>query len=270
MSSIQSTVIPPPMLSAVTATEAVSTGDPLHNSFPFLHLPTELRQMIYERLFICPENIGTTGFRVKSVMKHARTWRNFSFARSCRQIWNESEHYFFARNRFDFYKIRSFLTFLEAIGIEGRQLLTKVRYFHSVGHPFIVLRYLRSLTNVRELEIFARVRMPKYPGSWWVSPVSNVKTLLEERATPCSEDYHVKTFLSTKDYWVLEHCYDTLIDFGPISGVGEAAAQLDQAPPDNCQAVKRLLIDNLMRVKGEIMGYIIRYATTSITASKTL
>ena len=265
ISSPQSTIIPVSMLSAVTITEAASKGSQLHNSLSFLHLPLELREMIYEKLFICPENIGTTGVRVKSVMKHARIWRSLSFARSCRQIWQESEHYFLTRNRFDFYEIRSFLTFLEAIGIKGRQLLTRVRYFHSVGHPFIVLRYLRSLINVRELEIFARVRMPKNPGSWWVFPVNNVKSLLEKRAASCSEDYHVKTFLFTKDYWVLEHYYDTLVEFGPVSGVGEAAAQLDQAPPHTCQVVKRLLTDNLMRVKGEILGYITRYGVTSIT-----
>ena len=255
-------VITPAMVSSIVSpiTLAAKTkiaADGLQNGFPFMRLPPELRHMIYELIFVCPANIGSEGNLTRSFWRHVKTWRNLSFARSCREIWSECGHLFLSRNRFEFYCIRSFLEFLEAIGNKGRQLLTKVRYFYSKGRPFIVLRYLRSLSNIRELEVYARICKPKCSGSWWLFPIIDMKNVLKEISYTCCWSECTIAYWSTRHHSWLNSKYQ-FVKYGPIIGVGKAAALLDDAPMDKCEEVKRSLAREFKRVRGEALGIIVR------------
>jgi len=124
----------------------------------FLGFPSEIRNNIYDYVCVKPTYIGSNAgklVKTKQFYKDAATWRNLAFATSCKQIYIEASHVFYARNGFEFYYIRSLLEFLETIGLGGRSLLTKLRILYvRSGTPFIALRYLKSCKNLQELEVY--------------------------------------------------------------------------------------------------------------------
>ena len=143
------------------------------------------------------------------------------------------------KNGFEFYYIRPFLEFLEKIGIRGRQLLTDVRWHHHArSRPFVAIRYLRSCTNLRTLEVFARVRVKERPGFWYGVP------LLDPR----------RFFLSS---------YKT-ISFGAAKPFGKGAEGEQEIPELRSRSLScggyydetslRTLSESLKRVKWEISG----------------
>jgi hypothetical protein len=97
-------------------------------------------------------------------------------AGTCRQIWNESLVVYILRNSFEFHYIRPFLEFLEKIGVRGRRLLTNVRWCHHArSMPFIVIRLLRSCTNLRNLEVCARIGVKERPGFQYRLPLLHAR-----------------------------------------------------------------------------------------------
>ena len=65
MNSLQSTVTSPMILQAAHTAEAAPADSLTQQGFPFLKLPPELKQMIYDLVFISPANIGTCGTLTK-------------------------------------------------------------------------------------------------------------------------------------------------------------------------------------------------------------
>lgn len=146
-----------------------------HHAFPFLQLPPETRNRIYDLVFVSPQYIGANGAVTKAFYHDATRYRHLAFASACRQLYQESANIFFAKNGFEFFYIRPFLEFLEGIGAERRKLLRKIRFNCSKGTPFIVLRYLKSCTNLQELDVCARIAMPGRKNSWWAYPLKDAK-----------------------------------------------------------------------------------------------
>lgn len=199
---------------------------PAHRGFLFLQLPPEIRNRIYDLVFVKPGYIGSEGTLTKAFYHDAAEWRNLDFARSCRQVYNESADIFYARNGFEFFYIRPFLEFIEAIGNKRRMLLTKIRFHHTKGTPFIVLRYLKSCKNLEELEIHARC-IKKKTNSWWEYPMKNAKSF----------------FLGP---------YSS-IEFEEVLRFGKAIAS-DEHPDEGKRGATMFLVDSLEKVKREENG----------------
>ena len=198
-----------------------------YRCFPFLKLPPEIRNRIYELVFVSPNYIGTNGTQTKSFYKDASRWRNLAFAKSCRQIYSESANIFYARNGFEFHYIRPFLEFMEAIGPSRRKLVSKIRYYFLSGRPFIALRYLRSCANLEELEISVKIITKGKKNSWWSYPLKDAKAFLFSKAK--------------------------IIDFGPIRTFGKAG----EVAEENSHIIdlqKRLLASDLAKVRAEMVG----------------
>lgn len=159
---------------SITAISALPEADTRH-VFPFLKLPPEIRNRIYDLVFVKTQYIGANGTLTKAFYRDAARYRHLAFASVCRQIYQESANIFYAKNGFEFFYIRPFLEFLEAIGPERRKLLTKIKFNCSKGTPFIVLRYLKSCTNLQELEVSARIVMSSRKNSWWAYPLKDAK-----------------------------------------------------------------------------------------------
>jgi hypothetical protein len=124
------------------------------NPFPFLQLPNEVRNMVYDCLFISPEHyIGRNMTSYIGFLKSFYVYRNVSFIRTCRQIYQETESMFFACNGFVFHRSSLLQRFLEGIGPKRRRMLTKLRFNWEMGDPYPALRFVRSCTNLRSLEI---------------------------------------------------------------------------------------------------------------------
>lgn len=146
------TLIQPSLSTIAEPTVSVAAD----RKFDFLSLPPEIRNRVYEFVFVSPHYIGTAyGTLTRQFYRDAIRWRNLHFLKACRQIYNESSGIFFARNGFEFSYITTLQHFMRSIGIKHRRLITKLRYFHSAfrGRPFKALRYLRSCENLIDLEI---------------------------------------------------------------------------------------------------------------------
>ncbi|MCJ1366143.1 hypothetical protein MMC16_005268 [Acarospora aff. strigata] len=196
--------------------------------FPFLKLPPEIRNRIYDLIFVSDQYIGANGTLTKTFYHEAAKYRNLAFASACRLIYQESANIFYAKNGFEFFYIRPFLEFLEAIGATLRKLLTKLRYNYSHGTPFVVLRYLKSCTNLRELEVSVRVVMPSRKHSWWAYPLRDAKGF----------------FLGSSHS----------IEFEAVRGFGKAATTSLEPPKDRVDTAKECLVACLLKVKMEESG----------------
>ena len=171
----------------------------------FLSFPREIRDNIYAFIFVKPTFIGSGTMFTKPFYRDAISWRNLAFAGSCRRIWNESLKVYLANNGFEFFYIRPFLEFLEKIGIQGRQLLRRLRWHHhKKSRPFIVLRYLRSCTALETLDVFARVTIKGRKNFRWGVPL-----------------------LNAKEFFLSNH---SKIEFGTAQGFGKGA-EIDDEPP---------------------------------------
>ena len=201
-------------------------GGPAHRGFPFLQLPPEIRNRIYHLVFVKPGYIGSEGTLTKAFYHDAAEWRNLAFARSCRQVYNESADIFYARNGFEFFYIRPFLEFIEAIGNKRRKLLTKIRFHHTKGTPFIILRYLKSCKNLEELEVHARC-VKKKTNSWWEYPMKDAK-----------------------GFFLGSH---SRIEFGEVLRFGKAIAS-DENPTGGKSLATMFLVESLQKVKAEEKG----------------
>ena len=158
---------------AITGSAVPEAG--AHHVFPFLKLPPEIRNRVYDLVFVSDRYIGANGTLTRAFYHDAAEHRHLAFASACRQIYQESANIFYAKNGFEFFYIRPFLEFIEAIGVDRRKLLTKLKFNCSSGTPFIVLRYLKSCTNLQELEVSARIVMPGRPKSWWAYPLKDAR-----------------------------------------------------------------------------------------------
>ena len=208
----------------------------------FFGFPREIRDEIYSHVFVKPIRIGAESKFTKPFWRDAIRWRNHSLAGTCRQIWNESLVVYLLRNGFEFYYIRPFLEFLEKIGIRGRRLLTDVRWCHHArSMPFIAIRLLRSCTNLRNLEVFARFRVKERPGFQYRVPL-----------------------LHARRFFLAGYSRISFGEAKPFGRFGDA----EEAIPDLClkdetgeyeQRALRTLSENLKKVKWEIMGKYNRY-----------
>ena len=204
----------------------------------FFGFPREIRDEIYSQIFVKPTAIGAESKFTRSFWRDAIKWRNHSLAGTCRQIWNESLVIYLLRNGFMFYFIRPFLEFLEKIGIRGRRLLTDVRWCHHArSMPFIVIRLLRSCTNLRNLEVFARIRVKERPGFQYKVPLLHAK----------------RFFLTT--YKNISFGNATV--FGKVMGTDGAMPDLRSklVSGEYEQRALRTLSENLKQVKWEISGH---------------
>lgn len=104
--------------------------------------------MIYDLVFVSPAYIGTNGMTNSSFLKDALKWRDLDFAMSCRRVYIVSANVSYTKNGFEFYYIRPFKVFIESIGIERRRPITKLNFNFLKGSPYIMLRYIRSCTNI--------------------------------------------------------------------------------------------------------------------------
>ena len=203
---------------------------PAHGGFPFLQLPPEIRNRIYHLIFVKPGYIGSEGTLTRAFYSDAAKWRNLAFASSCRQVYIESADIFYARNGFEFFYIRPFLEFLEAIGYKRRKLLTKIKFHHTKGTPFIVLRYLKSCKNLEELEIYAKC-FKKTTKSWW--------------------EYQMK---NAKRFFLDSH---SSIEFGEVLRFGKAITcdeHPDEDPDEGKIRATKSLVESLVKVKREQNG----------------
>ena len=208
----------------------------------FLGFPREIRDEIYSHIFVKATRIGAESKFTKPFWRDAIRWRNHSLAGTCRQIWNESLVVYLLRNGFEFYYIRPFLEFLEKIGLRGRRLLTDVQWYHHArSRPFIVIRLLRSCTNLRNLEVSARVRVKERPGFQYKVP-----------------------FLHARRFFLANYSRISFGDATPFGTFGDA----EEAIPDLRlklvtgeyeQRALRTLSENLKKVKWEIAGKYKRY-----------
>ena len=156
--------------------------------FSFESLPPEVRNRIYEYVFVKPTNIGERSIRdaiqcgthlflgderkCTCFYLQATCWRNLSFASTCRLIHYESCEIYFASNGLTFYTVGPALHFLMAIGPRCRKLIRKLE-FHIPANAegiFDVFRYLKSCTGLRELDIsWEDVGIPDIDELWEVS-----------------------------------------------------------------------------------------------------
>ena len=204
----------------------------------FFGFPREIRDEIYSHIFVKPSAIGAESKFTKPFWRDAIKWRNHNLAGTCRQIWNESLRVYLRQNAFEFYFIRPFLEFLEKIGIRGRRLLTNVRWSHHArSMPFIAIRLLRSCTNLRNLEVFARLRVKERPGFLYRVPLLHAK----------------RFFLTTYKR----------ISFGNVTVFGKLVDANEEMPDlrsklmcgEYEQPALRTLSQNLKKVKWEISGH---------------
>lgn len=133
-------------------------------TFPFMQLPPEIRNMVYRYLSICPGRIGAKRTKTRGWMNQYNAYRQLDFGRTCRQIYEEHKSIFFSENGFEFYYVATFVTFIEGIGISGRQLLKELRWNQKDVSAFTALRYLRSCQNLKRLDI-AVLRYSDHPIS---------------------------------------------------------------------------------------------------------
>lgn len=196
--------------------------------FPFLKLPPEIRNRIYDLIFVSDKYIGANGHQTKAFYRDAAKHRHLAFARACRQIYQESANIFYAKNGFEFFYTRPFLEFLEGIGADRRKLLTKLRYNYSSGTPFVVLRYLKSCTNLQVLEVFVHVVMPGRKNSWWAYPLEDAKSF----------------FLGSSK----------LVKFGDICKLGKAESAPEEPSQAKVTDAKAGLVQSLAKVKREQSG----------------
>ena len=196
---------------------------PAQRGFNFFQLPPEIRNRIYHLIFVKPGYIGSEGTLTKAFYSDAAKWRNLAFTRCCRQVYNESADIFYAKNGFEFFYIRPFLEFIEAIGIKRRMLLTKIKFHHTKGTPFIALRYLKSCKNLKEVGIYARC-IKKNTNSCWEYPMENAK-----------------------GFFLGSH---SSIKYGEVLRFGKAIAS-DEYPGEGKCGVKMSLFGSLVKVKRE-------------------
>lgn len=159
--------------------------------FPFLKLPPEIRNKIYDLLVVNSAYIGSTAMTIREFYEDVAKWHNTALSMTCRQIYDESANIFFVKNGFEFYCIRSFVEFMQGIGITRRRLLKKLKFNYRCGSPFMALRYIRSCTSLQELDISIQIIKPdteefQWPDSdseqsgwlyrnqsWWLYPVKD-------------------------------------------------------------------------------------------------
>lgn len=147
------TTIQPSLSTLSKPTEFVDADQ----KFNFLGLPPEIRNRVYDFVFVSPHYIGTAyGTLTRQFYRDAIRWRNLNFLKACRQVYNESSGIFFTRNGFEFSYIMTLQHFMRSIEFKNRRLITKLRYHHSAfrGRPFKALRYLRSCESLTNLEIY--------------------------------------------------------------------------------------------------------------------
>lgn len=136
----------------------------------FFKFPPEVRNNIYDLVCVKPTYIGSNNGKAVTTVgfyKDAATWRSLPFASSCKQIYIECSHIYYSRNGFEFRYVRPLLEFLEAIGLGGRILLTKLRFIYGVAGTscYVALRYLKSCKNLKDLDIWHLIQRG------WCSPM---------------------------------------------------------------------------------------------------
>ena len=166
----------------------------LSRGFTFLELPPEIRNMIYEFIFVSPQYIGNHCTLSKGFYQDLNKWRNLAFARTCRRIYEESWNVFFAKNGFEFACQRSAVGFLKGIKHERRLSITKIRFvFSTSGFPYEPLVLIDACKNLKVLQV--QVRGTSYPDdkSYWIQNLRNAKQLVLGDSTDFEweEPYHV-------------------------------------------------------------------------------
>ena len=161
-------------------------GSTMPDTFDFLGLPGEVQTIVYHHAFVKEGSyigvgrpgkvMNSTGFK-----NEARRFRNLNFLLTCRKVYNEASHIFYADNGFEFYNINVLAEFLEAIGAAHRSLITRVRIHYSTQHAqwqaFKKFRYLLSCISVQSLDLDARFTPVDHRDVWCSIPIINAHQL---------------------------------------------------------------------------------------------
>ena len=141
------------------------------SKLPLLKFPPEILNRLYNLVYVSPDYIGGHNF-----YQNARGWRNLSFARSCRQIYDESADIFFAQNGFEFDDDGTCARFLHAIGPRRRRLLQRLRYISYSMSPFPYKQFslIGDCENLQHVDIQIRV-LPLAGASWIAQRVRDGK-----------------------------------------------------------------------------------------------
>jgi hypothetical protein len=120
---------------------------------PLLRLPIEIRLRIYAAL-----DEGFIGYNARmktgAFLENYRRYKDSYINLVCRQIYNEAQP-FLAAKGFQLYYLATMQNFISGMGIKKRQCLTRLKLVFAGGSPFRVLRYMRSCTSLKVLEIDA-------------------------------------------------------------------------------------------------------------------
>ena len=115
---------------------------------------------------------------------------------------------------------------MEDLTIEKRKLLRSIKYHYSRrGNPFRALRYLRSCTNLLNLEIAVKVSVAD---------------------SECMDDAWYYPLLNAKDFILTPY---STVEFGPIQCYGEAVnaipnqSEVDEAIENLGNALRKVKLE---------------------------
>lgn len=162
----------------------------------FKNMPPEIRNRIYRFAFVKADYIGSCSRGVTLAAKefHAEVtvYRNINFLLSCKLVYDESTDVFYACNGFEFQKVGVLGEFLASIGIENRKKIRKLRLLHflplqatwalgagQTAHK--ALRYLRSCSELKSLEIYACCRPTGSTRLWLAYPFEDALGFLQSK-----------------------------------------------------------------------------------------
>lgn len=163
--------------------EAEIKAEKRAHTFRFFDLPPEVRNMIYNLIYVSPEPIGSNSehtYTMKFPHEEFAKWRNLSFARSCRQIYKESSHIFLPNNTFEFFRLFELVNFLEKIGVKGRQQVRKLKLNYREHDPKKAFKSIRMCPNLTHLDIaFEHVDYSDKTGTYCQHfPIIDAKELI--------------------------------------------------------------------------------------------
>ncbi len=158
-------------LEPTSSLSAESTHYTRRGTFPFQKLPPELRNRVYRYVFVSDDYIGTVDRTRPEFLRAARSFLNLNFLLSCSQVRSEASGIFYAENGFEFFYAISVTRFLQGIGKQNRELITKLRYNHR--HGVNVQRGLKMISdclNLRQFEIRLLPANQLPTGHLWDAP----------------------------------------------------------------------------------------------------
>ena len=159
--------------------------------FPFLNLPPELRNRVYEVALVESRDFTTEMCPLESSRKNYRTDAEktaMAIKLVSKAVNRESVPIFFVRNEFYIPFHRSLTRFLQRISPLERQLITSIVFVAGSYNNRRDFTMLRRCTGLRKLVVFRRESCSNLQGYWHglargskSPPVSGLRALLKLR-----------------------------------------------------------------------------------------